>query len=162
MSMPGAGDSRGWVRGPQDALAGVIVILISAAILHALSSITTTSYQAFSPALFPRLCTYAIMLGGAVLIGRGLLRDGPGLPALPLRPAALVTLAVVVFGFVSPRLGYAVGGLLTLVIGGLAASDLRLRELLLVSVALIAVSVVLFSYVLKLSIPILLLPGLSL
>ena len=74
----------------------------------------------------------------------------------------LVLLAVVVFGLVSPRLGYAVGGLLTLVIGGLAASDLRLRELLPISVALIAISVVLFSYVLKLSIPILLLPGLSL
>lgn len=162
MSLPRAGESRRWVRGPQDALAGVIVILICAVILHALSAITTTSYQAFSPALFPRLCTYAILLGGVVLIGRGLLRDGPGLPTMPLRPAVLVLLAVVVFGFVSPRLGYAVGGLLTLVIGGLAASDLRLRELLLVSVALIAISVVLFSYVLKLSIPILLLPGLSL
>jgi phosphatidylserine synthase len=80
---------------------------------------------------------------------------------LPVRAAVLVTLAVVAFGFVGPRLGYSVAGLLTLLIGGLAASDFRFRELLAVSVILIAVSIVLFSYVLKLTMPILVLPGMS-
>ncbi|RDJ23145.1 hypothetical protein DWF00_21080 [Bosea caraganae] len=161
MSASGAGRGRQWVRGPQDVVAGVAVILISAVILYALSLITTTSYSAFSPALFPRLCTYVIMVGGLALIARGLLRTGPGLGRLPFRPAVLVTLAVVAFGFVSPRLGYAVAGLLTLLIGGLAAPDVRFRQLLAVSLILIVFSVVLFSYVLKLTMPAVILPGLS-
>lgn len=150
-----------WVRGPQDVVAGLVVIAIAAMILRALSLITTTSYSSFSPALFPRICAYGIVLGGAVLVARGLLKQGPGLERTPFRPLALVVLAVAGFGFIAPLFGYAVAGLLTLVISGLAAPDLRLRQLLVVSILLTAASVALFSYALKLTMPIVILPGVS-
>lgn len=152
---------RQWVRGPQDVAAGITVIVISAVMLNRLSLITTTSYSTFSPALFPQLCTYGIILGGLALIVRGLLKDGPGFQRTPLRPVILVTLSVVAFGLVTPVLGYAVAGLMTLLISGLAAPDLRFRQLLGISVALIAFCVVLFSWMLKLTMPILILPGVS-
>jgi putative tricarboxylic transport membrane protein len=150
------------VRSPQDVLAGAILLVVSAAILTALSRMSATSYQAFSPALFPRLCTYGLVLGGLALLARGFLKDGPGLDRLPLRATTLVSLAVVAFGIVTPRFGYAVGGLLALIVGGLATPQVRLRELLLVSAILIGLSIVLFSVLLKLTIPILVLPGLRL
>ena len=150
-----------WVRGPQDVAAGLVVIVIAAMILRALSLITTTSYSTFSPALFPQICTYCIMLGGAVLIVRGLLKHGPSLERTPLRPVALVVLAVAGFGFLAPLFGYAIAGLVTLVTSGLAAPDLRLRQLLVVSILLIAASVALFSYALKLTMPIVSLPGVN-
>ncbi|MDF2809854.1 MAG: hypothetical protein K0S56_885 [Microvirga sp.] len=153
--------SRHWVRGPQDVMAGLTVIVISAVVLRKLSLITTTSYSSFSPALFPRVCTYGIILGGLALILRGLVKDGPGLDGLPFRAVVLVTLAVGAFGFVAPALGYAPAGLLTLLIGGLAAPDVRFRELLGVSVFLIVFSVALFSFALKLTMPILILPSVS-
>lgn len=148
------------VRGPQDVLAGAIVLVASAAILLALSRISTTSYQAFSPALFPRLCTGGLVAGGIALVVRGFLKDGPGLEGLPLRATILVVLAVVAFGIVTPVMGYAPAGLLTMIVGGLATPQVRWRELAGVSVALTALSVVLFSLLLKLTIPILVLPGL--
>jgi len=147
------------VRGAQDALGGVVVAVVAAAVLLVLSRMSVASYSAFSPALFPRICAWGLLLGGLLLVARGFLKDGPGLERVPLRPALFVTLAILVFGIVTPVAGYAVAGLLTVVIGGLATPEMRPRELAIVSLALIAGSVGLFSFVLKLSIPILILPG---
>ena len=61
---------------------------------------------------------------------RGLVKEGPGLDGWPLRPVILVTLAVVTFGLVTPVLGYAIAGLLLLLISGLAARDVRFPALL--------------------------------
>lgn len=155
---PGATTRRRYVRGPQDAAAGVVVILVATLILYALSWITTKSYSTFSPALFPRVCTYCIMVGGFLLIARGIFKEGPGLDGLPFRPLLLVTLGVVTFGVVTPVLGYAVSGLLLLLISGLAARDVRVPELVAMSVVLIIASVALFSYALKLTMPALILP----
>ncbi|CAH1694038.1 Tripartite tricarboxylate transporter TctB family protein [Hyphomicrobiales bacterium] len=152
---------RHWVRGPQDFVAGLVLIVIAALILRALSEITTTSYSTFSPALFPRICTYCIMFGGAALVMRGLLKHGPSLEPTPLRPLALVVIAVAGFGFLAPLFGYAVAGLLTLIISGLAAPDQRPRQLLAVSILLTTASAALFSFALKLTMPIVLIPGVN-
>ena len=158
---PARSGSRRIVRGPQDAAAGAVVIVIAALVLHALSRISTTSYSTFSPALFPRVCTYGIVAGGLLLMVRGIIKEGPGLEKWPLRPVILVTLAVVAFGVVTPVLGYAIAGLLLLIISGLAARDVRFPALLGMSVVLIVASVALFSFLLKLTMPVLILPWAS-
>jgi putative tricarboxylic transport membrane protein len=163
MSAPPAAPSgrtsgRRFVRGPQDAAAGAVVVVLAALILHALSWISTSSYSTFSPALFPRICAYGIVVGGLLLIVRGIVKEGPGLDGWPLRPVVLVTVAVVTFGIVTPVLGYAIAGLMLLLISGLAARDVRLPALVAVSVALILASVALFSFMLKLTMPVLILP----
>ena len=158
---PDCAGRRHLVRGPQDAAAGAVVIVIAALILHALSRISTSSYSTFSPALFPRICTYGIVAGGLLLIVRGIFREGPGLERWPLRPVILVTLAVVAFGVVTPVLGYAIAGLLLLLVSGLAARDVRFPALLAMSVVLIIASVALFSFLLKLTMPVLILPWAS-
>lgn len=150
--------ARPLVRAPQDLLAGIVVILVGALVLRALGRISTTSYQAFSPALFPRLCTWATIAGGLVLVARGFLRDGPPLRPIPLRPVVLVTASVVVFGLVAPVLGYAPAGLLTVLVAGLATPEARPLELAAMAVVLVGLSVALFSLLLKLSIPVLILP----
>ena len=149
------------VRCPQDLLGGILVVVLACALLVALSKIRVTSYQAISPSLFPRICAYGLMLGGGALILRGFLRDGPKLEGIPWRSTALVTLAIVLFGALTPIVGYAVAGLATLLVGGLAAADMRFRELLVTAIGLIVFSVFLFSYLLKLTIPVATLPTLS-
>jgi putative tricarboxylic transport membrane protein len=140
----------------------VAVVALAALTLQALSGVSAGSYSTFSPALFPRVCTYGLAVGGLVLIARGFVKDGPGLERLPLRPALLVTLGVVAFGLVTPVFGYGPAGLLTMLIAGFATPEVRLRELVLVALGIIVFSIALFSYLLKLTIPILILPGLSL
>lgn len=147
------------MRLAKDIVAGIGTIAFAVGVLVALSNIPRTSYQAIPPDLFARLCAYAIIAGGVALIVRGIVRGGEAVSLPPWRAMLAVFAAVIAFGLVAPRFGYAPAGLLTLIIGGLGAPDLKLRQLLPMSAALIAFSVVLFSYVLKLPMPFLLLPG---
>jgi putative tricarboxylic transport membrane protein len=147
------------MRLTQDIVSGIATIGLAIGTLFALSKIPQTSYQAIAPDLFPRLCAYGLILGGLVLIGRGVVRGGDAVSLPPLRPFLAVVAGVVAFGLIAPRAGYAPAGLLTLVISGLGSSDLKIRQLIVVAAGLIVFSVVLFSYVLKLPLPVLVLPG---
>jgi hypothetical protein len=160
MSAERGGGSRSRLRGPQDVAAGVFVIVLAAIALWALAPIRTASYATFSPALFPRICAYVLAAGGAVLILRGLVRPGAPLVGLPPRPMLLVTAAVVVFGLVAPVFGYVPAGLLTMLIGGAAAPETRPRELAALAAGLAVLSVLLFTLLLKLPLPALIIPGL--
>lgn len=147
------------MRLAKDIVAGIGTIAFAIGVLVALSKIPRTSYQAIPPDLFARLCAYAIIAGGVVLIVRGILRGGEAVKLPPWRAMLAVFAAVIAFGLVAPRYGYAPAGLLTLIIGGLGAPDLKLRQLLLMSAALIAFSVILFTYMLKLPMPFFIMPG---
>jgi hypothetical protein len=147
------------MRLTQDVVSGLATIGLAIGTLFALSKIPQTSYQAIAPDLFPRLCAYGLILGGVVLIGRGIVRGGDRVSLPPLRPFLAVLGGVIAFGLIAPRAGFAPAGFLTLVISGLGSSELKIRQLIIVAVGLIIVSVVLFSYVLKLPLPILVLPG---
>src|SRR5262245_23809105 len=145
------------MRITQDIVSGIATIVLAIVTLFALSKIPQTSYQQIAPDLFPRLCAYALILGGLILIGRGIVRGGASVSLPPARPFIAVLLGVVAFGIVAPRFGYAPAGLLTLVISGLGAGDLKLKQLLVTAAGLIAFSVILFTYVLSLPMPFLML-----
>src|SRR5262249_26249948 len=127
-------------------------------VLWGLSFISTSRYQAISPTLFPRICAYMLAIGGFALVVRSFIYEGPQIEPTPLRGVAMVTVAVVLFGVLTPLFGYGVAVFATMIVGGLAATDVRFRELLLVSVALTVFCVILFTYVLGLSIPYFIMP----
>jgi hypothetical protein len=147
------------MRVTQDIVSGIATIVLAIVTLMALSTIPRTSYQAIAPDLFPRLCAYGLILGGLVLIARGIVRGGPGVNLPPPRAVLAVLAGVIAFGAIAPRAGFAPAGFLTLVISGLGSTDLKFRQMIMVSVGLIIFSVVLFSIVLKLPMPVLVLPG---
>lgn len=147
------------MRLAKDIVAGLGTIAFAIGVLVALSKIPRTSYQAIPPDLFARLCAYAIIAGGVGLIVRGIVRGGEAVKLPPWRAMLAVFAGVVAFGLVAPRYGYAPAGLLTLIIGGLGAPDLKPRQLLLMSAVLIAFSVILFTYMLKLPMPFFIMPG---
>ena len=99
-----------------------------------LSRIPTAKYQSIGPDLFPRVCAWALVVGGIGLLLRGLLRRGPALALPGVRGVALIVLAVVAFGVVAPRFGYAVAGFLTIVISGFATREVKPRQLLVFAV----------------------------
>jgi hypothetical protein len=146
------------MRLAQDVVSGIATIVLAIVTLIALSKIPQTSYQAIPPDLFPRLCACGLILGGLVLIARGIVRGGDSVNLPPLRALLAVLGGVIAFGVIAPRAGFAPAGFLTLVVSGLGSNDLRVRQLIIASVGLIVFSVVLFSYVLKLSMPVLVLP----
>lgn len=147
------------VKSPQDLYSGLSVLLVSGLVLWGLSKITTARFASISPTLFPRICAYALAIGGVMLLIRAFTVSGPNVEPTPLRGPLLVTLAVVIFGFLTPVAGYAVAGFLTVVIGGLGSTESRLRELLLLAAGLVVFCVALFTYALGLPIPPVILPG---
>lgn len=147
------------MRHSQDVVSGIVTILLAIGTLIALARIPQTSFQAIAPDLFPRLCAYGLILGGILLIIRGVV-VGSGTVSLPsARTLGTILAGVVVFGALAPVAGYAPAGLLTLIISGLGSPDLKFRQLVVFSLSLILFSVFLFSYVLRLNMPILVLPG---
>lgn len=149
------------MRLSRDIISGSASIVLAAGILLALARIPRTSYQAIAPDLFPRLCAWGLVLTGLILIGRGLFRGGDTASLPPLRALAAILMSVIAFGALAPRIGYAPAGLLTLLISGLGSPDLKPGQLVLFSLALTAFSVLLFSTLLKLSIPVVSLFGIS-
>jgi hypothetical protein len=147
------------VRSPQDLFAGLSILLISTIVLWGLSQITTMRFASISPTLFPRICAYALAIGGVLLLIRAFTVSGPKIEPTPLRGPVLVTLAVVIFGFLTPIAGYAVAGFLTVVIGGLGSTESRLRELLLLATGLVVLCVLLFTFGLGLPVPPFILPS---
>lgn len=134
------------VKAPQDLVAGLVILATSGAVLWGLSKISTSRYQSISPTLFPRLCAFLLAAGGIALLVRAFTREGPGIEPTPLRGLVLVPLAVAIFGFLTPVVGYAVAGFLTVVIGGLGSTETRVGELLILAVALVVFCVGLFTW----------------
>jgi hypothetical protein len=147
------------LKSPQDLYSGLAILVVSTLVLWGLSKITTTRFASISPTLFPRICAYALAIGGVMLLIRAFTVSGPKIDPTPLRGPVLVTVAVLIFGFLTPIAGYAVAGFLTVVIGGLGSTESRLRELLLLAAGLVAFCVLLFTYGLALPIPPFILPG---
>jgi hypothetical protein len=147
------------VKSPQDLFAALAVLAVSAVVLWGLSRITTARFASISPTLFPRICAYALGIGGIMLLIRAFTHQGPKVEPFELRGLVLVTLSVVLFGFLTPVVGYVIAGFLTVVIGGLGSREARLKELLLVGAGLAALCLVLFTYILGLSVPAFILPG---
>lgn len=147
------------MRASQDVAAGTVVVAFAGAVLVGLSRIPTAKYQSIGADLFPRVCAYALIACGIGLLLRGFLRSGATLALPRWRDVALIVLAVVAFGLIAPRLGYAVAGLVTIVISGFATREVKPRQLAIFAVLLIAFSIVLFSFVLKVPMPAILLPG---
>lgn len=150
------------IRGSRDVTAGAVVMAFAAAVLVALSRMPSARFQAISPALFPQVCAWALVVAGAALMVRGLVRSGPAVAWPRWGGTLLVILSVVAFGLVAPRLGYAVAGFLTIVISGLAARVVKPVGLVVFAVGMMAVSVVLFTLVLKVPMRPFILPAIGL
>lgn len=143
----------------RDTVAGAIVVALGATVLAMLSRIQTAKFQSVGAALFPQVCAFVLILGGVALLLRGLLRGGEKIAWPPLRGTALVVLSVVTFGIIAPRFGYAVAGFLTVMISGFATTEVRPLQLVIFACGMTAFCIVLFTVILKIPTPALVLPG---
>jgi hypothetical protein len=160
MKTKGEGGTLFAVKSPQDLFSALAVLAVSGVVLWGLSRITTTRFAAISPTLFPKICAYALVIGGIMLLVRAFMYEGPKVEPFELRGTALVTLAVILFGFLTPVVGYIVAGFVTVVLGGLGSKEARIKELVLVGAGLCALCFILFTLLLGLSIPAMIIPGL--
>ena len=155
--------TNGPIRGPQSLVAGLTLIALAAFSLWVTSDLPQGTLRAMGPAMLPRWLAIGVGVCGVALAVAAFTRSGHALEAWSFRGPALVVVAILVFamtirpfslgGVSTPGLGLIGAGPLAILIGGFASPEARLRELLILGLALTAFCMILFGDLLNLPIP---------
>jgi uncharacterized membrane protein YhhN len=109
------------------------------------------------PGYFPTAIGIILFLFGAYILYRGLRSAVKVRGTSGWRPLALITLSIVLFGFLLERLGLIPASLVMFFVAAAAGREFRFKEVLLLAVVMTAFSLLVFIWGLKLPYP--LLPG---
>ena len=134
----------------KDFLAGMLFALIGALAVLVARGYPFGSAMRMGPGYFPSVLGAILILFGAYLIWRGLRRPVPVAGGWGWRPLGLVTLSMLLFGVIVTRVGLIPALVAMFVVCALAGREFRLREVLVLTVAMTAFAVLLFVYLLKL------------
>ncbi|TGD97352.1 tripartite tricarboxylate transporter TctB family protein [Methylobacterium nonmethylotrophicum] len=163
--MPAGSDrhARGPVRGPRSLVGGLLLVGLAALALTLTRDLGQGTLRSMGPGMVPRALAIGLGLCGLVLVGIGLVRRGHPLDRLPLRGPVVILLAITAFALTirpfplgdvaTPGLGLLGAGPLTVVVGGFASPEARLRENLALGLGLTAFAMLLFGDLLNLPIP---------
>jgi len=138
---------------PDLAFAAFLVALGAFAFALA-SELSVGTTAAMGPGYVPRALALLIMVYGLVLAARAAVAGWQALPEIAFRPLLLVCASVALFAIMLPIAGLALTSFAVVAGAGFAAYDVRVRENLVLAVALAAFAVVLFVTALGLPIPV--------
>lgn len=162
LPQPGAA-RRSPVRAPQSLIAGLLLLALAALALWLTADLSQGTLRAIGPAMLPRWLAIGVGLCGLALVVTGFAKVGDALEGWQWRGPLFVMLAVAAFGLTirplqlggltTPGLGLVVAGPLAIIISGLASREARLRELLILALALTPFCMILFGDLLNLATP---------
>ena len=141
------------IRSPQDAAAGLFLLVLGCVALWQGTSLSAGSMGQIGPGMLPRGLAVLNVLGGIGLFVGAFFIAGPGLERWRLRGPLFVLGAAVAFGLAIRPLGLVVAAPAAVLIGALASDESRWLETLVFAAVMTAVCVGLFKYLLGLPIP---------
>ena len=141
------------IRAPQDAGAGLFLVLVAAVALWQGADLPAGSLRHIGPGMLPRSLAILTGLCGIGLTVVSYLVPGAALERWPIRQPLFILGAAVVFGLAVRPLGVAVAGPLAIAIASLASRETRWVEVLVFSAIMTAFCIVLFKFMLSLPIP---------
>ncbi|MEU7800356.1 tripartite tricarboxylate transporter TctB family protein [Micromonospora arborensis] len=141
-------------RSLPDVLAGGVFVLIGGAFVVGSLDYELGTPLRMGPGAFPLLVGGIVATLGLAIVGKGLVAGevisfGP----IPWRAVAVITLAILFFGFTVRRLGFVPTSAVTALLTTLASSRVRLLTAVAVTVGLTAASTLIFIVGLQLRIP---------
>lgn len=140
---------------------GLLLIAIAAIALWSLSGLSQGTMRVVGPAMFPRWVAIAIGIYGIVMVLTSFLREGLSCERLTLRGIVFVTLGILAFAASIRVLGFFIAAPVLGFLSGFAHPHMKIRESLILSIALAIACALLFRFLLGLPIPMLVLPGVS-
>lgn len=154
---------HGLVRGPQSLISGLVLIALALFAIWLVSDLSQGTLRSMGPAMLPRWLAIGVGMCGVALVVGAFLKTGDPLEGYTLRGPAVVVVAVLCFGLTIrgfalgsvqiPQLGLMGAGPLAIFISGFATPEARLRDLLILALALTAFCMGLFGDLLNLPIP---------
>ena len=145
------------LRNNRDFLAGLLFMTLGGLAVVLASDFPMGTTMRMGPGYFPSAIGGILFLFGAYLLIRGVRTGEKVRGAWGWRPLALITLSIVVFGFLLERLGVIPTALAMFFVAAAAGPEFRFKEVLILAVVMTAFSVLVFIWGLKLPYP--LLPG---
>lgn len=145
------------LRNNRDFLAGLLFIVLGALAGAAALGFPMGTAMRMGPGYFPTVLGGLLVVFGAWVLVRGLRSGARVRGTWGLRPLALITLSIVLFGLLLDRLGLIPASILMFFVAAAAGREFRFREVLVLAVAMTTFSVAVFIWGLKLPYP--LLPG---
>jgi putative tricarboxylic transport membrane protein len=138
------------IRSPSDLAGGLFLIILGCLAWWFGQPLKVGTAFRMGPGYVPNLLSVIVVAFGVCLCAAGLARRGTSLERWRLRPMLLVIGSMVVFSLTIERLGLLVASALVVLMAGVAAPSARLRQLLMLAVALAGLACVLFPVVLQL------------
>lgn len=137
-----------------DILAGVLMMSLGALGLWAGRDLSFGSAAAMGPGFLPDfLCTILFLIGAFVLV-KGLSKPAASVDAVNIRPLVILIVAIAGFAFAAERFGFVVASVWLLVVGSLADTESRWREIVISTAVLASLGALLFVYGLGVQMPI--------
>ena len=141
----------------KDFLAGLLFILIGALAVVFARDYPMGSAMRMGPGYFPTILGGILFLFGVYVMVRGIRSGAKVKGEWGWKPLALITLSIVLFGFLMDRLGMIPALAVMFFVSALAGREFRFKEVLILTVLMSAFAVGVFVYGLKL--PFQLFPG---
>ena len=141
----------------KDFLAGLLFILIGASAVVFARDYPMGSAMRMGPGYFPTILGGILFLFGVYVMVRGIRSGAKVKGEWGWKPLALITLSIVLFGFLMDRLGMIPALAVMFFVSALAGREFRFKEVLILTVLMSAFAVGVFVYGLKL--PFQLFPG---
>ena len=141
------------IRSPQDAAAGLFLVVVAGFALWGGSSLSAGSLRQIGPGMLPRALAILTGLCGIGLIAGSFFYPGEDLERWRLRGPLFVLGAAVMFGFTIRPLGLIVAVPVAVLISALASRESRWIEIIVFAVVMTVACIGLFKYALGLPIP---------
>ena len=141
------------IRHPKDFWIGVIFIAIGLGAVFMRGDLPMGTSLRMGPAFFPVVLGALLAVIGAAGVLRSFFRHGEPMEKLHLKPLALVTVAVVLFGVLMRGAGLAPAAFVLVLVSAYASPKFRWKEVVLLGVGLALFAYVLFIKFLGLPIP---------
>lgn len=143
------------LRTNRDFLAGLLFIVLGGMAVALARDYPIGSTMRMGPGYFPTVLGGILLLFGVYVLLRGVRSGDEVKGEWGYRPLALISLSIVLFGFLLDRVGMVPAIVATLFVAAAAGREFRVKEVLLLAVVMTAFSVAVFSYGLKLPYPLL-------
>ncbi len=153
---PGKSIMPKWVRGPQDFIGGLALVVIALFALWASSDLQGMHGFSFGAGTAPRMFAGLLLALGVAIAVVGVVTEGPHLATYAWRGPLFVSLSILSFAVAIRPLGLIVSAFMSFIISALGTPDTRWKETIIVGICLTLGCSLLFPYALGL--PLQLLP----
>jgi len=141
------------LRNNRDFIAGLLFIVLGGLAIALARDYPFGTTMRMGPGYFPTVLGAILLLFGIYVLARGI-RSGDRVKGeWGWKPLALISVSIVLFGFLLDRAGLIPATIATLFVAAAAGREFRWKEVILLAVVMSAFSVAVFSWGLKLPYP---------